>query len=175
MEFSNHFLESVKFEFNRYKVLGDACLKQLSYHEMNWKASESDNSVPIIVKHMNGNMLSRWTNFLIEDGEKNWRQREQEFENSYQSKGEIITAWEEGWECLFDALDTIHSNNFGTQVKIRNENHSITEAVHRQLAHYASHVGQIVLLAKMIKGPQWKSLSIPKGKSEAFNRKMFGS
>ncbi len=118
-------------------------------------------------------MLSRWTNFLTEDGEKVWRNREGEFENPPQSKSEMLAAWEKGWGCLFNALNTINLDNFDTHIKIRNEEHTIIEAVNRQLAHYANHVGQIVLLGKMIKGDDWVSLSIPKGGSERFNAERF--
>lgn len=118
-------------------------------------------------------MLSRWTNFLTEDGEKDWRNREDEFVESYDSKETMIAEWERGWECVFGALNQINPGNFDTIIRIRGEDHTITEAINRQLAHYANHVGQIVLMGKMIRGNHWKSLSIPKGASEAFNRKKF--
>jgi hypothetical protein len=111
---------------------------------------------------------------LTEDGEKPWRNRETEFENPYPTKKEMQLAWDKGWQCLFDALESIDATNFDTKINIRGQKHTIVEAVNRQLAHYASHVGQIVLLGKMIKGPEWESLSIPKGGSEAFNQKLFG-
>jgi len=119
-------------------------------------------------------MLSRWTHFFTEDGEKLWRNREDEFQRPPQTKKEILELWEKGWECLFNALDSINPSNFSTVIKIRNEHQSVMEAVNRQLAHYASHVGQIALLGKMIKKEAWVSPSIPKGQSEAFNQKMFG-
>ncbi len=119
-------------------------------------------------------MKSRWTNFLTEDGEKEWRNRESEFESPYASKKELVSAWDSGWQCLFDALSQIDATSFGNIIKIRGESHSIVEAVHRQLAHYAYHVGQIVVLGKQLKKEQWQSLSIPKGGSEAFNQTTFG-
>ncbi|KQC29450.1 DUF1572 family protein [Flagellimonas eckloniae] len=174
MSFQENYIENIQFEFNRYKVMGDKTFAQLSDEDILWKYSETGNSIAIIVKHMAGNMLSRWTNFLTEDGEKPWRNREVEFEKPYTSKAEMITAWERGWKCLFDALGDIDHSNFDSKIKIRNEEHSIIEAINRQLAHYCSHVGQIVFMGKMIKGTNWISLSIPKGDSEKFNKKMFG-
>ncbi len=174
MNFQENYLSSVKFEFNRYKTMGDKTFAQLTDEDILWTYSETDNSIAIIVKHLVGNMLSRWTHFLTEDGEKPWREREMEFEAPYTSKNDMIAAWEKGWSCLFDALDSIDSSNFDTKIKIRNKEHTVIEAINRQLAHYSSHVGQLVFIGKMLKGPQWKSLSIPKGGSEAFNKKMFG-
>ena len=174
MDFQKNYLQNVRFEFQRYKTLGDKTFQQLNDNDIHWSYSGSDNSIAIIVKHVAGNMLSRWTNFLAEDGEKLWRNREAEFEATYRSKKEMVQAWEKGWQCLFNALSTITSDNFDTTIRIRNEKHTVTEAINRQLAHYANHVGQIVLLGKMIKGENWISLSIPRGGSEAFNKEKFG-
>ncbi len=174
MSFSRTFLDSARYEFNRYKKLGEKTFEQLSEKEIHWVHAKEDNSIAQVVKHISGNMLSRWTNFLTEDGEKSWRHRETEFVEPPKNKEELLQVWEKGWQCLFNALDTITSNNFDQKVKIRGEEHSIIQAIHRQLAHYASHIGQIILLGKTIKGVDWKSLSIPKGKSEAFNQKIFG-
>ena len=175
MNFQENYLASVKFEFQRYKTMGDKTFAQIGDADIHWKYAETDNSIAIIVKHMVGNMLSRWTNFLTEDGEKSWRERDMEFEASYTSKSEMITAWEKGWKCLFDALSQIDSTNFQNRITIRGEEHSILEAVNRQLAHYANHVGQIVFIGRMVKGTDWTSLSIPKGASGAFNKMMFGT
>lgn len=169
MAFQEDYIKSALFEFQRYKSLGDKTFVQLSEEDLLWKSGEEDNNIAQIVKHISGNMLSRWTNFLTEDGEKEWRNREQEFVDPPCSKKEVLKIWKKGWQCLFLALGTIDDSNFGTKIKIRNESHSIVEAVNRQLAHYAHHVGQIVLLGKMIKGKDWVSLSIPKGGSQAFN------
>lgn len=174
MTFSEDFIKSAQVEFKRYKTLGDKTFAQLSEKELHWANSPSDNSIALIIKHMVGNMKSRWTNFLSEDGEKPWRNRETEFEDPIATKKKLLASWEEGWECLFNALDAVNEANFITDIYIRNEKHTIIEAVHRQLAHYASHVGQIVFLGKMIKGKDWTSLSIPKGGSEAFNKEKFG-
>ena len=175
MDFQENYLKSVLFEFQRYKTMGDKTFAQMSDVDIHWRYAETDNSIAIIVKHMVGNMISRWTNFLTEDGEKSWRERDMEFEKPFSTKAEMIAAWEKGWKCLFDALAQIDSNNFQHNIKIRNEEHSIVEAINRQLAHYASHIGQIVFVGKMIKCDDWNSLSIPKGASKAFNKKMFGT
>ncbi len=171
MNYQENFIESALFEFHKYKTLGDKTFEQLHEEDIHWKYRDSDNSIVIIVKHMVGNMTSRWTNFLTEDGEKTWRNRETEFEGTYSSKSKMIQAWEKGWHCLFGSLELINSDNFDSEIKIRNEAHTIFEAIHRQLTHYANHVGQLVFIGKMIKGNKWISLSIPKGKSADFNNK----
>ena len=173
MTFQEDYIKSAIFEFQRYKSLGDKTFAQLSDEDLLWKYRDEDNSIAQIVKHLSGNRLSRWTNFLTEDGEKEWRNREQEFIDPPSSKKEVIEIWEKGWQCLFDALLPIDESSFGTKIKIRNESHSMVEAINRQLAHYANHVGQIVLLGKMIRGQDWVSLSIPKGGSKAFNKTKF--
>jgi len=124
---------------------------------------------------MVGNMLSRWTNFLTEDGEKTWRHRDEEFTLPPVTKVETIDLWNKGWDCLFQALDQLSNENFNVTIKIRNEDHTLVEAINRQLAHYANHVGQIVLIGKMQKGKEWIPLSIPKGGSISFNKEKFGT
>ena len=175
MDFIKNYLDSSRFEFGRYKTLGDKTFAQLGESDILWKYQEEDNSISQIVKHVSGNMLSRWTNFLSEDGEKPWRHRDSEFEKPFTTKTEMIAAWEKGWQCLFNAIASINSDNFYRHIKIRDEEHTIVEAVNRQLAHYANHVGQIVLLGKMIKGDSWVSLSISKGESEVFNKEKFNT
>ncbi len=174
MSYEKNFIDSALFEFKRYKTLGDRTFAQLDNQDIHWTYSDTDNSIAIIVKHLVGNMRSRWTNFLEEDGEKIWRNREDEFENGYGSKKEMLEAWAKGWNCLFDALATLDGTNFDTPIRIRDEQHTVIEAVHRQLAHYSNHVGQIVFIGKMIKGAGWNSLSIPKGGSATFNKEKFG-
>ncbi len=173
MYYQENFLESVRFELMKYKSYGEKTFAQLNEEDIHWKFSEADNSIAIIVKHIVGNMLSRFTNFLTEDGEKPWRHRDVEFEHPYENMAEMIAAWQNGWDCLFIAMDSIKKNNFDTQIKIRNEDHTIIDALTRQLAHYASHIGQIMHIGKMIRGSEWRSLSIPKGQSEAFNKQKF--
>ncbi len=175
MNFPEHYIQNIKSEFGRYKSLGDKTFTQLNDQQILWTPNDDSNSIAIVVKHMVGNMLSRWTDFLTEDGEKSWRHRDREFEDPYTSKYEMVQAWENGWQCVFAALDQIDGQNFNTKVSIRGEEHSIIEALNRQLGHYAYHTGQIVMTAKGLLGVSWQSLSIPKGGSEDFNRTMFGS
>lgn len=173
MEIQTNFINAAIKQFRYYKQLGDRCFNQLSEEDqIFWSPNESNNSIAVIVQHMSGNMLSRWTNFLTEDGEKAWRNRDGEFECSISSKTEMITIWEEGWHCLFLALESIDKNNLSQTVYIRNMGHTVIEAVQRQLCHYAYHVGQIVYLAKILV-EDFKSLSIPKAGSEAYNEMKF--
>ncbi|WP_415325809.1 DUF1572 family protein [Chryseobacterium sp. MMS23-Vi53] len=158
--------------FEYYKNLGDKSFDQLSEEQIFWQFNEESNSIAIIVKHIAGNMLSRWTNFLTEDGEKSWRNRDEEFINTFTTKQEVLEYWEEGWKCLIDALHQINDENLQATIYIRGEAHSVLDAVFRQLAHYPYHIGQIVYIAKMMKNDNWKTLSIAKNKSEEFNNEM---
>lgn len=170
---NENYLESVLKQFQYYKMLADKTIAVLSDEEIHWQPGTDTNSVAIIVKHMAGNMLSRWTNFLTEDGEKEWRKRDEEFEDSYDSKEEMIAHWESGWKCLFDALAAVTPDKLEHLIYIRNMGHTVMEAINRQLAHYPYHVGQIVFLGKIIKGDSWISLSIPKGGSKSYNQEKF--
>ncbi len=167
------YLESVKKQFAYYKTVGEKTFDQVDEKDLFWQYNEATNSIAIIVNHLWGNMRSRWTDFLTSDGEKPWRERDLEFESVIKTRKELLEKWEEGWQCLFDALNSVSEENFDTKVYIRNQEHSILEAVNRQLAHYAYHIGQIVHIGKMIRGNEWKSLTIPKGKSGEFNRAKF--
>lgn len=169
----NTYLSSALKQFRYYKDLGENTFTQLSFEELQKEFAEDSNSISIIVKHLAGNMLSRWTNFLTEDGEKKWRQRDNEFIDSFNSKEELLTVWDNGWKCLFKALEPLSENDLNQIIYIRNQGHTVTEAINRQMMHYAYHIGQIVLLGKILKGKDWKSLSIPKGKSSEFNIKKF--
>lgn len=173
--FSADYLESARKQFQYYKLLGDRTFDQLAEADLFWQYNPESNSIAIIVRHLWGNMLSRWTDFLTSDGEKEWRNRDAEFEASIKTADELREKWEAGWKCLFDALESINPANFDTTVYIRNMGHSIPEAVNRQMAHYAYHVGQIVFIGRMIKGQDWQSLSIPKGQSAAYNEKKFAA
>ena len=168
-----NYLNSVIKQFEYYKILGEKTIDQLEEEDLFWQSNTKSNSIAILVNHLWGNMKSRWTDFLTSDGEKEWRNRDLEFESVIQSKEELIEKWDEGWDCLFQALRSINKNNFETEVLIRNQSHSIVEAINRRMMHYAYHVGQLVYIGRMIKGDNWQSLSIPKGKSKEFNTKKF--
>jgi hypothetical protein len=166
------YLSSVKNRFSQYKSLGDKTLEQLDEENLFWQYNEESNSIAIIVQHLWGNMLSRWTNFLTEDGEKEWRQRDAEFEKMIKTKEELILKWDAGWDCLFAAIDSLKSDDLDKTIYIRKEPLIVGDAINRQLAHYSYHVGQIVYLGKMQLGERWVSLSIPKGDSNQYNNKM---
>jgi len=167
------YLKGVIKQFNYYKNLGDKTFEQLNNDDIYYKPNEYCNNVSIIVKHIVGNMLSRWTNFLTEDGEKEWRHRDAEFEDTYQSKKDMIAAWKSGWNSLFNAISSLEAEDLKRIIYIRNQGQTVTDAINRQLAHYPYHIGQIVFLGTIIKNNNWKSLSIPKGASNIFNKKKF--
>lgn len=168
-----NYLQSVRKQFEYYKLLGEKTIHQLNEPDLFWQYNPDSNSIAIIVNHLWGNMLSRWKDFLSADGEKDWRNRDREFESVINSREELLNKWREGWQCLFTALDSVNKDNFDTVIYIRNQGHTIVEAINRQLAHYAYHVGQMVFIGKMVKGAEWESLSIPKGKSKDFNNEKF--
>jgi len=167
------YLDSVKKQFAYYKLLGDKTFEQLTDEQLNWQYNHESNSIAMIVKHLAGNMLSRWTDFLNTDGEKASRNREAEFEERSLNREELLTKWNEGWNCLFSALDPLIDADLSKIIYIRNQGHTVLEAINRQLAHYPYHVGQIVFIGKMLKDSEWKSLSIPRGQSETFNQVKF--
>lgn len=168
-----NYLESAKKEFEYYKKLGERAMNQIPDEKLNWQFNSDTNSIATIVKHLWGNMLSRWTDFLTSDGEKGWRKRDEEFENDINSREAMLKKWEEGWQVLFRSLHSLSVEDLEKTVYIRNMGHSVVEAINRQIAHYAYHVGQIVHIAKMIQGDKWQSLTIPKGKSGTFNAEKF--
>jgi len=169
------YLESAIKQFQYYKHLGERSIEQLNDTQLFWQFNDDSNSMAIIVNHLWGNMLSRWTDFLNSDGEKEWRNRDLEFESVIKSREALLHKWQEGWKCLFDALASIKEHDYNKTIYIRNQGHSIVEAINRQMMHYAYHVGQMVFLAKMLKGEHWESLSIPKGKSEIYNAEKFAA
>lgn len=171
---ADNFLESSRYLFRYYKGLADKAMAQIDGDAMMYQPDPNSNSIALIVKHLSGNMLSRWTDFLTSDGEKPWRQRDEEFEGAYESKEALLEAWEKGWQCLFDAIEPLTAADLERIVYIRNEGHTVMEAIQRQIAHYASHVGQIIFLAKHLSGEHWQTLSIPKKGSQAFNAEKFG-
>lgn len=167
------FLSSAKRQFEFYKQLGEKTFSQISDEALFWQHDVESNSIAIIVKHLWGNMRSRWTDFLTSDGEKEWRERDAEFENDWTTRAEMMEKWNAGWECLYQALDTLKTEDLDRIVLIRNQEHTVLEAISRQLAHYPYHIGQIVYIGKMVQQKDWKSLSIPKGQSDAYNADMF--
>lgn len=167
------FLESAIKLFQYYKKLGEGAINQLNDQEVLMRPNDASNSIALIVHHLSGNMLSRWTDFLTSDGEKSWRNREAEFEEGYPDKKSMLEAWEKGWQCLFDALNILKPEDLSKIIYIRNEGQSVMDAIQRQLAHYPHHVGQILYQAKAIKGAEFKSLSIPKGGSGTYNQTKF--
>ncbi|UPQ78868.1 DUF1572 domain-containing protein [Flavobacterium azooxidireducens] len=173
METKTNYLESVKKQFLYYKTLGEKAMEQLEPEQLFISVNEDTNSIAIIVNHMVGNMLSRWTDFLTTDGEKESRNRDAEFEEILTTKPELIAHWEKGWQCLFDALNGLQPEQLDEIIYIRNEGHTVIEAINRQLAHYPYHIGQIVFYAKMLKKTEWQSLSIPKNKSKNYNADKF--
>ena len=169
----NSYLTSTVKQFQYYKSLGDKTIAQLTFDDLKKEFAEDSNSIAIVVKHMVGNMLSRWTNFLTEDGEKEWRHRDDEFIDTYKSKDDLMASWDKGWNCLFNAIAPLSENDLERIIYIRNQGHTVMEAINRQMMHYAYHTGQIVFLGKLILGKEWQSLSIPKGKSEDYNSEKF--
>jgi hypothetical protein len=168
-----NYLKSIKQQFEYYKILGEKAIEQLEEEQLFIALNEDSNSIATIVKHISGNMLSRWTDFLTSDGEKEWRNRDAEFENDINSKTELLAIWNKGWSCLFDAINPLKQEDLSKIIYIRNEGHTIAEAINRQLAHYPYHIGQIVFLAKLLKKTEWASLSIPKNKSANYNADKF--
>jgi hypothetical protein len=172
MSIETIFLESVIKRFKEYKILGEKTFDQLNDEEMHFQPNEESNSIAIIIQHMHGNMLSRWTNFLSEDGEKEWRKRDDEFELHQFSKQQLIEKWNEGWKVFLDTLESLTLNDLSKTITIRSQPLNVVDAINRQMAHYSYHVGQIVYLGRWIKQSEWKSLSIPKNKSKEFNQRM---
>lgn len=173
MEANVSYLESVKKQFLYYKILGEKAFEQLDPEQLFISLNENTNSIAVIVKHLSGNMLSRWTDFLTTDGEKEWRNRDDEFEDTIKTKEELVAFWNRGWDCFLNILNTLESNHLSQIIYIRNEGHTVIEAINRQLAHYPYHIGQIVFYAKLLKKEEWNSLSIPKNKSNAYNADKF--
>lgn len=171
----HRFLKDAIKRLEAYRLQGEQAMAQLSDTGFDWKYNEVSNSIAIIVKHMSGNMISRWTDFLTTDGEKPNRDRDSEFEADVAGRETLMQRWNEGWDTLLATLRSLEPDDLEKDIRIRGEVHNVADAIIRQLMHYASHVGQIIFIAKMIRGNEWKTLSIPKGGSEEFNKKMTGS
>jgi len=173
MEANSQYLESAKKQFLYYKTLGEKAIDQLEEQQLFSRANDDTNSISQIVKHLSGNMLSRWTDFLTSDGEKEWRNRDEEFVDTYHSKEELLQNWTKGWDCLFEAVNKLKPDDLSKIIYIRNEGHSVVEAINRQLAHYPYHIGQIVFYAKLLKKSEWDTLSIARNKSGDYNSEKF--
>lgn len=168
---ANEYLQTVIRRFRQHKDLGDKTFAQLTDADFHYRPTRESNSIAVIIQHVSGNMLSRWTNFLTEDGEKDWRDRDGEFaEIASYSKLQLIECWEKGWRCLLDTLSSLTGDDLLKTIYIRREPLSAIDAINRQLAHYPSHVGQIVYIGRMICGEKWQSLSIPVGGSNEYNQ-----
>lgn len=166
------YLDSAIKRLLTYKTLGEKTFAQLEENDFHYAPNPESNSISIIVRHLHGNMISRWTNFLTEDGEKPDRDRDTEFTPPPLKKEAIIGLWEEGWKCLLDTLRSLTEQDLLKTISIRREPLIVIDAINRQLAHYPHHVGQIVYIGKLIRNDKWQSLSIPRGASGEFNRRM---
>ena len=169
----SNFLESAIRQFEFDKLLAKKTFDQLSDEQFFWQFNEESNSVATIVKHMSGNMVSRWTDFLKSDGEKEWRNREAEFDNDITSRETMLQIWKSGWDCVFGTLRSLQPEDLSKTVYIRNMGHTVVDAITRQMAHYPYHIGQIIYIGKMAAGKDWKSLSIPRGGSANYNADKF--
>lgn len=172
MSTDSSILTVVLDEFQKIKKLADKAIEQLPDDQLHATIDPESNSVAVIMRHMAGNMRSRWIDFLTTDGEKPTRMRDQEFEDPKQTRAELMAEWEHGWQCVFTALAPLTDADLQRTVIIRGEPHSVYKAASRQVAHYAGHAYQILFLAKHLMGPAWQTLSIPRGQSEEFNRRM---
>lgn len=172
-ELGAHYLEDAISILRKYKKLADRAIEQLYDSELFVALDEESNSVAVVMKHLAGNMLSRWTDFLTTDGEKTDRHRDLEFIIEAQtSRADVVAYWERGWQCVFAALEPLGAEDLQRKVLIRGDEHTVVQAINRQLTHYAYHLGQIVFQAKHFRSSQWKSLSIPRNRSAEFNAQL---
>ncbi len=166
----SEFLDTAIARLLYYKDLGEKTFDQLSDSQFHFSPGPESNSIAVIIQHLSGNMLSRWTNFLTEDGEKSWRQRDEEFEIHSYNKEQLTAIWQEGWDCFLTALRSLTENDLFKTITIRQEPLCVMDAINRQLAHYPYHIGQIVYIGRMVKKEDWKNLSIPRGHSHHYNQ-----
>jgi hypothetical protein len=172
LKFTTSYIEDSVALFRYYKLLAERAMEQVTDEQLFATLDEESNSIGIIIKHMAGNMRSRWTDFLTTDGEKPDRNRDSEFVDAPQTRKALLDLWEEGWTCVFRTLESLTNADLARTVTIRGEAHSVMQAINRQMAHYPHHVGQIVLLAKHFAHDRWQSLSVPRNQSSEFNRKV---
>lgn len=169
------FLFSVIKQFEYYKLLAEKTFDQLPDEALHWQYNTESNSIATIVKHLSGNMQSRWTDIFNTDGEKEWRNRETEFDNDILSRNEMLEYWNKGWTLFFETLNSLHADDMDKIIYIRNQGHTVSDAITRQLAHYPYHIGQIVYIGKLIANTNWKSLSIARGASDQYNTLKFNA
>lgn len=173
---ATHFIEATRETFARQKSMGERAMAQLSdaqLHERPVDPARADtNPIAVIVRHLHGNMLSRWTDFLTTDGEKPTRTRDDEFDDDMAPRDELMRRWEEGWAAVFNAIDDLTPDDLTRDVRIRGEAHTVSRAILRQVDHYGYHTAQIVFIAKLLKGDAWETLTVPRGGTEAFNRSL---
>jgi hypothetical protein len=167
-------LEGSTASFRANKGWPDKAIDQLDDTKLRMSLTESTNSIAVIMKHVAGNLLSRWTDFLTTDGEKPWRNRDNEFVDSFSGREELLAYWERGWNRLFDTLQALRPDDLLKTVTIRGEPHSVPLAIERSLAHYGYHVGQIVMIARILAGDQWQTITIPRGGSQSYNQQVWG-
>jgi len=172
LEWTTSYLKDSIDLLRYYKKLGEQAMQQVSDEALTVALDPESNSIAIIVQHLSGNMRSRWTDFLTSDGEKLGRNRDSEFESHAMTRAEILSAWEEGWKIAFAALNELTDADLSRTIRIRTDAHSVMQAIHRQVAHYAYHIGQVVFIAKHLSGEGWKSLTIPRGKSAEYNARV---
>lgn len=170
---NDNYLESVKKQFLYYKGLGEKAMEQVPDQQLFWQYNNESNSIATVVKHLSGNMISRWTDFLTSDGEKEWRQRDAEFENDIKTREDLLKVWDKGWDCFEKTLNSLTVNDLEKIIYIRNQGCTVVDAINRQLAHYPYHIGQIVFISKMMVDEKWKSLSIPRNQSKNYNSEKF--
>jgi hypothetical protein len=170
--FTTSYVEDSKAIFRQYKKLAESAMAQVTEEQLTAELDPQSNSIATIVKHLAGNMSSRWTDFLTSDGEKPTRNRDSEFEEPPATRSEVMAVWDSGWRCLFDALDGLSDADLSRTITIRGEAHSVMQAINRQVGHYGYHCGQIVFLAKHLQSANWKCLSVPRKQSEEFNRRV---
>jgi hypothetical protein len=172
LEFTTSYVTDSLAIFRQYKRLAEAAICQLTDEELQVAIDPESNSIAIIMKHMAGNMCSRWTDFLTTDGEKPSRNRDSEFEDPPATRAELMSLWEDGWRCLLGTLESLTDADLSRTITIRGEAHSVMQAINRQVGHYGYHCGQIVFLAKHLKAGSWKCLSVPRKQSAEFNRRV---
>ena len=169
MSFGKEYLLTVTRRVKYYKDLAEKAFDQISDDNFHYQYNDESNSIAVIIQHMSGNMLSRWTNFLNEDGEKEWRARDEEFAIHDYGKERLLEIWETGWKCFLEAIESLKEEDLLKTIYIRKEGLTVVDAINRQLAHYPYHIGQMLYIGRMIRNSNWKSLSIPKGQSQNYN------